>query len=59
MEKKDIIIIVAVLAALGFSIYRKYMKKNQEKSKPGSGKQTGSSFSSPSIDDDYEPYSKK
>jgi uncharacterized membrane protein YebE (DUF533 family) len=59
MEKKDIIIIVAVLAALGFSLYRKYMKKNQGKGSSGSGTQSGSSFSSSSKDDDYEPYSKK
>ncbi len=29
MTSKDIIIFVAVLAALGFSLYRKYVKKNQ------------------------------
>jgi hypothetical protein len=58
MESKDIILFAVVLAALGFSLYRKYVKKNQ----PGQSDQKhgikGSSFSSVK-DDDYEPYSKK
>ncbi len=58
MESKDILVIVLVLAVFGFSMYRKYMKKNkpgQYNQKPGS---TDSSFSSV-REDDYEPYSKK
>jgi uncharacterized membrane protein YebE (DUF533 family) len=58
MEKKDIIILVACLALLGFSLYRKYMKKSVGKDKTGSNSQKGSQFSSNS-DDDYEPYSGK
>lgn len=57
MEKKDIIILVACLLAVGFSLYRKYMqKKTGDKLKsPGTG--TASQFQSQSKDDDYEPYS--
>ena len=56
METKDIIVFAAVAVALGFSLYKKYMKNKQEKG--GSGSNTGkdASFSS-SKDDDYEPYS--
>jgi len=58
MESKDIIIFAAVFAALGLSLYRKYIKKNQA-GQTGLGRKTpGSSFSSVK-DDDYEPYSKK
>jgi hypothetical protein len=58
MESKDIILFAIVFAVLGFSIYRRYIKKNQ----PGrSDKKSGDSTSSFSSgkDDDYEPYSKK
>lgn len=58
MESKDIIIFVFVFAALAFSLYKKYAKKNQpgqSSDKPG---KTGSSVFS-GKDDDYEPYSKK
>jgi len=57
MDNKDILVIVFVIIALGFSFYRKYVKKNQggkPYQKPGP---TGSSFSS--VKDAYEPYSKK
>jgi hypothetical protein len=49
-----------VFAALGFSLYRRYVKNKQggnSYQKPGTTGSTGSSFSS--IKDDYEPYSKK
>jgi hypothetical protein len=58
MESKDIIVIIFVLAALGFSLYRKYMKKNQPGQPDKKSHTKGSSFSSVK-DDDYEPYSKK
>ena len=58
MESKDIIIFAAVFAVLGFSLYRKYIKKNQAGPTGQKGKTPGSSFSSVK-DDDYEPYSKK
>ncbi len=59
MDTKDIFIFVFVFSALGFSLYRKYVKKNQGGKpfqNPGTSG-TGSSFSS--VKDDYEPYSKK
>jgi len=56
METKDIIVFAAVAVALGFSIYRKYMKNKQEQGGSGSNKGKDTSFSS-SKDDDYEPYS--
>jgi len=48
----------AVLIALGFSLYRKYVKKREEGKAPDekSG-YAGSTFSS--VKDDYEPYSKE
>lgn len=58
MESKDIVIIVFVFAALGFSFYRKYVKKNQSGRPDKKDIKPGSSFSSV-RDDDYEPYSKK
>jgi hypothetical protein len=58
MESKDILIFVFAFAAIGFSLYRKYMKKNQPGQTDQKGNAKGSSF--PSVkDDDYEPYSKK
>lgn len=58
MEVKDIILITVVVIALGFSIYRKYIRKSlPDKSKIK--KRDSSSEISSSKDDDYEPYSKK
>jgi Tfp pilus assembly major pilin PilA len=59
MHKADVIIIVAAFAAIGFSLYRKYIRKDQGKTGRRSASQYGSSVSSPPRDDDYEPYSKK
>lgn len=59
MEKKDIIILVATMAALAFSLYRRYMKKKNEGSSPSAEKKLTGPFSSSSKDDDYEPYSRK
>ena len=59
MKTKDIILLAICLAAIGFSLYRKYMKKSADQGKTGSGAQTGSQFSSQLKDDDYEPYSGK
>lgn len=53
MEKKDIIIIAAILAAAGFNLYRKYIVKKDK----GTGK-TNELLSSRKTDD-YEPYSGK
>lgn len=59
METKDIVLLIVVAAATGFSLWRKFSKKNQGKFTPGQKPQSGSLFSSQSKDDDYEPYSKK
>jgi hypothetical protein len=59
MEKKDIILIVAIAIGIGFTLYKKYLKKDHGKTGNGPAPKSGSSFSSPSKDDDYEPYSKK
>ena len=58
MESKDIIIFVFVFAALAFSLYKKYVKKNQPGQFSDKPSKTGSSVFS-GKDDDYEPYSKK
>ena len=58
MEKNQIIIIAAVIAAVGVRLYKYYVKKNNEKA--GTEKKApSSSFPSGSKDDEYEPYSKK
>jgi hypothetical protein len=59
MNKSEIALIIITFLALGFSLYRKYGKKDKVNTASGSGIKPGSSFSSTSKDDDYEPYSKK
>jgi hypothetical protein len=59
MSTTEVILIVTVFLALGFSLYKKYVKKEQGKTGNGQSKYSGSSFTSPAKDDDYEPYSKK
>ncbi|MCU0460436.1 MAG: hypothetical protein MUF36_00260 [Bacteroidales bacterium] len=56
METKDIIILVACLVAVAYSLYRKYMKKNAEGTSRNQSSDSRSKFSSKSEDDDYEPY---
>ncbi|MDP4221687.1 MAG: FeoB-associated Cys-rich membrane protein [Bacteroidota bacterium] len=57
MTSKDIILYAVIIAAVGFSLYRRYVKSKQ--GKPGNTSQAqGTSFPS-SKDDEYEPYSKK
>ena len=56
MEKKDIIILVVVFATIGFSLYRKYMKKNESSSGSTPRKKSGGSSLKDQADD-YEPYS--
>jgi len=53
----QIILFAVLLGFAGFRIYQKYMKKNDDKS--GSQNKKGSSFTSTSKDDDYEPYQKR
>jgi len=57
METKEIILFAIVFAALGISIYRKYIRKNQPGQPGNKQKDSITSFSS-EKDDDYEPYSK-
>ncbi|HLP71715.1 MAG TPA: hypothetical protein VK155_02360 [Bacteroidales bacterium] len=57
METKDIIILVACIAAAGFSLYRKYASRNKQDTGSGPGF-TGTSINA-GGDDDYEPYSGK
>jgi hypothetical protein len=58
MGTKDILILVLVITALGFSIYKKYNKKSRP-GEPVSDKNDSSRGLLSSKDDDYEPYSKK
>jgi hypothetical protein len=58
MKSKDIILFAIVFAALGFSLYRKYVKKNQSGQSDNKHGNTGPSVFT-GKDDDYEPYSKK
>jgi hypothetical protein len=57
MKTKDIIFLVFFLLVAGFSLYRKYIKKNAGNDKDGSATKSSSQFSSNSKNDDYEPYS--
>jgi Tfp pilus assembly major pilin PilA len=59
METRDIIIITAVLAFLGFRLYQKYVKKDQKGTANDKKSSAESTFFSSSKDDDYEPYSGK
>ncbi len=59
MDSTKLALIVAVTAALGFSLYKRLRKKDQVKNNKQKGSQTGSLFQSHSKDDDYEPYSGK
>jgi hypothetical protein len=53
----QIVLFVVFFAIAGFRLYQNYVKKSDEKS--GIQKNRGSSFSSTSKDDDYEPYQKR
>lgn len=59
MDKTQIFIIAFAMVFLAFRIYQKYIKKGTEKSETDTKDIAGSKFSSPSKDDDYEPYSRK
>ena len=59
METKDIIIYSAVIVFVGYSLYRKYVKKQDE---GGPKKSTGIFTRGGSLrdqPDDYEPYDRK
>ena len=59
MDKSNIIFIAIAFAAFGAFLYKKFVKKDQDKS--SQKKTPDSSIPSPasSKDDDYEPYMKK
>jgi hypothetical protein len=57
METKEIILLIACFILMGFSLYRKYVKKSAEKKDNVPGPGSSSQFSSSARDDDYEPYS--
>lgn len=59
MSKNDIIVLVAVLFAIGFRLYKKYVKKDTNMAGKESKPPSGASFPSSVKDDEYEPYSKK
>jgi len=56
-DELSMAIAAAAFAFVGVRIYQKYFKKDKGVQNPP--KKSGSSFSSSSKDDDYEPYSKK
>jgi len=56
MESNDIIFAIVVLAAVGISLYRKYLKKEKGKHPVQKPEGKGSLYS---VRDDYEPYSGK
>jgi hypothetical protein len=56
-EKLQILLFAVCFGIVAFRLYNKYIKKDEVK--PGSQKKPTSSFTSPSKDDDYEPYAKK
>jgi len=59
MDKTQIIIFAVVMVFLAFRIYQKYIKKDINTSGSNKKSSAGSSFSSSSKDDEYEPYSKR
>lgn len=59
MNKRDIIILIAVMVFLAVRLYQRYIKKDSNSSASDKKISSGSGFPSSSKDDDYEPYSKK
>lgn len=57
MEKRDIIILAALLAVAGLNLYRRYAKKKDAGN--FGAKKTGEKSSLSVQPDDYEPYSGK
>ena len=59
MEKKDYIILVAAFVVAGFSLYRKYAKKQNDRTGEKSAGVFGKRGSLRDQPDDYEPYSEE
>jgi hypothetical protein len=59
MDKTQIILFTAAMVFVAIRLYQKYLKKNKNKNGVDIKSSPGSSFSSSSTEDAYEPYSKK
>ncbi len=59
MDRSELITTILAFVLVGALLYRKYAKGQQNKTGSDTVRNTGSSFTSHSGDDDYEPYSKK
>lgn len=59
MDKKDIIILIAIFVYVAVRLYKKYSNKGTVKSGIDARPSQDSFLSSSSKDDDYEPYSGK
>jgi len=59
MSRNEIILIAALLMVAVFRLYRKFSRKDTGKVDSENETHSGSSLSSISKDDDYEPYSNK
>ncbi len=59
MDKSELIFTILAFSLSGVLLYRKYARDRQNKTGSAAGRNTGSSFSSHTKDDDYEPYTKK
>ncbi len=57
MSTTRVLLIIALLALAGFSLYRKNSRQKQREQEIGQKKDSGKSFSSEFQKDDYEPYS--
>ena len=59
MNRTQIVVLIAIVCFLTFRLYKKYVKKEKDKSGTPTKTASGSVISSPSKDDEYEPYSKR
>jgi hypothetical protein len=59
MDKTSIFVISATIAILAVRLYQKFAKKEKGKTGSDINNASGTSMSTSSKDDDYEPYSKK
>jgi hypothetical protein len=53
----EIIVIAGLFAFVAIRLYQRFIKKDPGQN--SKGKKSGTSFTSSSKDDDYEPYAKK
>jgi hypothetical protein len=57
MSTTRLLLIIALFALAGFSIYRKHFRQKQEEQERGQKKGRGKPYLSEFQKDDYEPYS--